>query len=210
MVNEGIMGGIMEYFVSPDVAYLLLVVGLLIATLALVTPGTGVLEVIAFTILAIAGWIVSQLNFNWVAIVILVIGVFPFLLALRKTQKLLFLVISLVALSVGSTFLFIDKNWRPVVHPVLAVLINFLAIGFFWIVIRKGMDAIISKPAHDLSSLVNSTGETKTEVFQEGSVYAGGELWSAISQKPIPANRKVKVINRQGFTLEVEEYTDNS
>lgn len=195
----------MEFLLNPDIAYLLLVVGFLIATLALVTPGTGVLEAVAFSILALTGWITSQLNFNWIAIIILVLGVFPFLLALRKTQKLLFLIISLIALSIGSTFLFVDEGFKPVVHPVLAVLINILVVGFFWVVVRKSMEAILSRPAHNLDSLVGSIVETRTEVYREGSVYADGEMWSAFSVNPIPANRMVLVIRRQGFSLEVSE-----
>jgi membrane-bound ClpP family serine protease len=34
-----------------------------------------------------------------------------------------------------------------------------------------------------------------------------GELWSARSQKPIPAGRKVQVTGREGFVLIVEEIT---
>lgn len=198
----------MEFLLNPDIAYLLLVVGFLIATLALVTPGTGLLETIAFFILAAAGWITSQLNFNWVAIVILALGVFPFLLALRKTQKVLFLICSLAALTVGSTFLFVEDGWKPVVHPVLAVLINGLAIGFFWVVIRKGLEAIQSVPMHRLGNLIGVIGETRTEVFRDGSVYAHGELWSAHSEAPIPAFTRVRVIERDGFSLKVEEITD--
>jgi membrane-bound serine protease (ClpP class) len=198
----------MEFILNPDIAYLLLVVGFLIATLALVTPGTGILELVAFFILALAGWITAQLNFNWVALIILGVGVFPFLLALRKTQKILFLFLSLAALSIGSTFLFVENGWKPVVHPVLAILINALAILFFWIVIRKGLEAIQAVPAHKLGTMAGEIGETRTEVFREGSVYARGEMWSASSDAPIPAFTKVEVIERDGFSLKIKPADD--
>jgi membrane-bound serine protease (ClpP class) len=195
----------MEFLLNPNVAYLLLVSGLVVAVLALVTPGTGVLELVAFSVLALSGWIISQLEFNWIALVLLIVGVFPFLLALRKTQRLLFLFLALVAASVGSTFLFVSQGWRPVVHPALAILVNLLLVGFFWIVVKKGMEAIQSKPLHTMEGLVGMTGETRTEVYREGSIYLRGEMWSAYSQEPIPAHRKVKIINRQGLILEVQE-----
>lgn len=198
----------MEFILNPDIAYLLLVVGFLVATLALVTPGTGILEGVAFSILAFAGWITAQLNFNWIALVILGLGVFPFLLALRKTQKVLFLIISLAALTIGSTFLFVEDGWRPVVHPILAILINVLAVGFFWIVVRKGLEAIQSKPAHELGTLAGEIGETRTEVFREGSVYARGEMWSAYSDTAIPAFTRVEVVERDGLSLKVKETSD--
>lgn len=195
----------MELLFTPDLAYLLLVIGFLIGIMALVTPGTGVLELVAFTLLAAAGWIVSKLNFNWIAVVILAVGVVPFLFALRKTNQLVYLIISMIALSVGSTFLFTDNGLKPVVHPALAVIVNILVVGFFWVVVRKSLDAIASKPRHNYEALTGSTGMTRTEVFHEGSVYAHGEMWTAFSDHPIPANRKVKIISKQGFSLEVTD-----
>jgi membrane-bound ClpP family serine protease len=45
---------------------------------------------------------------------------------------------------------------------------------------------------------------TKTEVATTGTVQLASELWSARSVKPIPADSRVRVINREGFTLVVE------
>jgi membrane-bound serine protease (ClpP class) len=195
----------MDLFLNPNFAYLILVIGFLIAILALVSPGTGVLEAVAIGLIILAGWLISRIDFNWIALVVLILGVFPFLWALRKTQKWYFLVISLVALTLGSTFLFVDENWRPIVNPVLAVFVNLLVIGFFWIIVRKVLEALQHSPAHDFVNLVGSVGETRTEVFHEGSVYAGGEMWTATSQTLIPSNTKVKILERKGFTLKVEE-----
>ena len=116
------------------------------------------------------------------------------------------LILTMIALSLGSTFLFVDEAWRPVVHPLLAVVVNVLVVGFFWIVVRKGLDAIQSIPAHSLTVLEDAIGEARTEVFHEGSVYVKGEMWSAFSNQPIAAHHKVKVIHRDGLMLEVEEY----
>jgi membrane-bound ClpP family serine protease len=52
---------------------------------------------------------------------------------------------------------------------------------------------------------VGSIGETRSKVQLEGSVYLNGELWSAISKLPIAENKRVRVISRQGYILEVEE-----
>ena len=100
------------------------------------------MKLVGLFLLMLAGWQIYKLNFNIVALVILIIGVFPFLLALRKTGKWYHLVISLVALAGGSTFLFVSEGWRPAVNPIPGDLVNLLLIGFFWVVIRKGLDAV--------------------------------------------------------------------
>ncbi len=194
----------MDWLLNPNLAYLVLVIGFLIAILALVSPGTGLLEVVAIGLIILSGWLIAQLDFNWYALVLLILGVFPFLWAVRKTQKWYFLVISLIALTLGSTFLFVDENWRPIVNPAVAILVNLLVIGFFWLVVRKVLEALHHIPSHSLTSLKGSVGETRTEVFLEGSVYAGGEMWTATSKTHIPPHTKVRIIQRDGFTLEVE------
>ena len=47
-------------------------------------------------------------------------------------------------------------------------------------------------------------GEARTAIHQEGSVLIDSELWSARSQESIPAGEHVRVVKRDGFTLEVE------
>jgi membrane-bound ClpP family serine protease len=57
----------------------------------------------------------------------------------------------------------------------------------------------------DISSLIGERGETKTPVQAEGSVQVVGELWSARSEKPIPAGSLVHVVGREGFVLVIEK-----
>jgi membrane-bound serine protease (ClpP class) len=197
----------MEILLNPNIAYLVIVIGFLIAILALFTPGTGVLEVVALALLALAGWQISQLDFNWYALIIMLVGVFPFLLALRKTGKWYHFVIALLALTLGSTFLFVETGWKPTVNPFLAALVNLLVVGFFWLVLRKGWDALLAAPRNQLVDAVGAEGETRSHVHTEGSVYVKGELWSATSPRPIEPNKKVKVVSRKGYTLVVEEIT---
>ena len=200
----------MDLLINPNVAYLVLVIGFLIAILALFSPGTGVLEVIGLSLLIIAGWQITQLAFNWFALALLIVGVFPFILALRKTGKWYHFIIALLAITLGSTFLFVEKGWRPAVHPILAVVVNLLLVGFFWMVLRKGWDAITSKPQNKLVDTVGAIGETRTRVHTEGTVQLFGELWTACSDRPIAENKKVVVLSRNGYILEVAEISPQS
>ena len=51
----------MDILLNPNVFYLLLVAGVLLAIMALFSPGTGVLELGAFFVLLLAGWGVYKL-----------------------------------------------------------------------------------------------------------------------------------------------------
>ena len=60
------------------------------------------------------------------------------------------------------------------------------------------MEATSMKPTHDLAGLVGQIGEARTRVDDEGSVLVAGELWSARSEKPIPAGSSVRALRREG------------
>ena len=190
---------------NPNVAYLLLVGGALLAILALLNPGTGLLEITALILLVLAGYGIYNLPINYWALGLLLLGVLPFLFALRKSGQKIYLVISIAALVVGSIFLFQGEGLKPAVNPFLALLVSVLVVGFVWVVTQKTLEAERARPAHDLKQLIDTIGEAKTDIHVEGSVQIAGELWSARSQQPIPVGSRVRVIAREGFILDVEK-----
>lgn len=192
-------------FLNPNVAYLILVGGVLLAILAILNPGTGLLEVAALIFLVLAGYAMYNLPINYWALGILLLGVIPFIFALRKSGNLIYLGISIVALVIGSIFLFQGVGGRPAVNPVLAIAVSTLSAGFLWFVGRKVLEVESIRPTHDLAALIGASGEAKSEIYAEGSVQVAGELWAARSQQPIPDGSKVRVIGREGFILEVEK-----
>ncbi len=196
----------MAFLLNPNIAYLVIVVGFLLTVFAILTPGTGLFEAGAVTVLGIAAWQIYNLSVNGWALVLLVIGLVPFIMALRRKQVTLNLVLTLAALVLGSVFLFREEKWwQPAVNPILAVVVSLLAGGFFWLMTTKALAARETKPAHDLSDLVGAEGEARTDVFQEGSVYVGGELWTAYSDGLIKSGARIRVLAREGFVLHVKE-----
>ena len=53
-----------EFLLDPNVAYVALVVGFVLAILAMVSPGTGVIEVGALFMLFLAGYAMFRLPIN--------------------------------------------------------------------------------------------------------------------------------------------------
>lgn len=192
-----------DFLLNPNVAYVALITGFLLAVLAMLAPGTGFLEGGAIVLLILAGWGVYNLPINLWALIVLLLGVFPFILAVRQSGNLTFLVISILALVVGSAFLFQGEGWRPAVDPILAVVMSSIVGGFFWVVVRSIIESEQAGPSHDLEGLVGRTGEARTDIGDEGTVQVAGELWTAQSDEHIPEGTRIKVMARQGFVLQV-------
>jgi len=195
----------MDFLLDPNVAYLLLLGGVLMAMLALATPGTGFFEVGALFCLALAGYGIYNLSFNWWALVLIFLSVIPFIYSIQKAKRELYLGISIVVLVIGSIFLFPSQSDGPAVNLLVAFIASVLVAGFLWIAVGKSIQAANARPSHDLSALIGQTGEAKTKILEEGSVQVGSELWSARSEKPIMAGSSVRIIRREGFILIVEK-----
>lgn len=196
----------MDILLNPNVAYLLLAGGLIFAMLALLNPGTGLLEIFALFLLLLAGFGIYNLPINWWSLLVLLAGAVMFILAVFRTKKnFLFLIISIVAIMTGSVFLFSGGSWwKPSVDPVLAAMVSVSSGAFFYLATRKILEARAVTPSHDLNSIIGEIGEAKTPIQVEGSVQVAGELWSAWSRNRIPAGSMVRVVSREGFILEVE------
>ncbi len=194
----------MNFLLDPNIAYLLLVLGSVTLLLAIVTPGTGLLEVGAIFLLMLAGYAVYNLGFNVWALIILGLALVPFIYAIQKPKREWALALSILGVVVGSLYLFPSKGFLPAVNPILAILVSLLVAGFLWLITRKAVATFHARPLQDLKSLVGQIGQAKTEVFETGSVQVDSELWSARSGKPIPAGSHIRVVSRDGFTLVVE------
>jgi membrane-bound serine protease (ClpP class) len=195
----------MDLLLDPNIAYLFLLGGVLLAMMALVTPGTGFFEIGAFFCIALAGYAIYHLSFNWWALVLLGLSIVPFVYAIQKPKREPFLALSILLLIVGSVLMFPQIEEQPMVNPLVALVGSGLVVGFLWIAVRKSLEAAHARPSHSLDTLVGQVGEAKTRVDEQGSVQVQGELWSARSEVTIPAGSTIRVVRREGFVLIVEK-----
>ena len=199
----------MDFLLDPNIAYIILLGAVLLAMMALVTPGTGFFEIGAFFGMALAGYAIYNLSFNWWALLLLTLSIVPFVYAIQKPKREFYLALSILLLVIGSVFMFPRTAEQAVVNPLVAVIGSGLVTGFLWIAVRKSLEAAHMRPSHSLDGLVDQIGEAKTRIYEEGSVQVDGELWSARSDKSIPAGNAIRVVRREGFVLIVEKMADS-
>jgi membrane-bound serine protease (ClpP class) len=195
----------MSFLFDPNVAYLMLVLSFILTVLALFTPGTGLLEISALFAIAITGYAIYHLVVNWWALVMFVVSIVPFFFAVRKARQWYWLLASAALMCVGSVFLFKESIGQQPLNPFFAIFTTLVAMLLLWIIGRKTVDALKMKPSQDLKRLVGEEGEARTEIKNSGTVYVAGEEWSARSDKLIHSGAVVKVIDREGLVLIVEQ-----
>jgi len=199
----------MNVLLDPNFAYLLLMSGLFLAFLALLAPGTGLLELGALLMLVIAGYSLFNLEMVLWPLGVLLVGIFALLIALRLSRQkvvlqYVFLLLAIVSMVIGSIFLLRQPDGTIAINPALAVVVSVIVVGLLWVIGTRSIEAINRPVSTNLDRLVGKVGQARSRISNEGSVYVGGEVWTARSQVEIPEGSKVRVVSREGLVLTVE------
>jgi membrane-bound serine protease (ClpP class) len=199
-----------DLLLNPNLAYLLLMVGTLLALLAVLTPGTGLLELGAVIVLVVVGIQLFNIPINLWALGLVVVGAGIYVLSVIRRGDPVLMAAGLVVIYIGTALIYRSET-SLIAADIWLILLASLGEGtFLWVVTRKVLAAAESPPIQDLEALIGTRGETRTRVFGDGTVYADGEEWSARSSQPIPANSVVIIKAREGFTLVVEPLEDRA
>jgi membrane-bound serine protease (ClpP class) len=195
---------VLHVIADPNIAYLLMMAGLLGLYLELSNPGSilpGVTGVICLLLALVASQV---LPISSTGAILVVVGL-TFLVA--ETFVPSFGVLGfggLVALTLGSLFLYTPESQLDVsptlVMTTLAIFATAVG-GVAWILVRnRGVHARTGS-----EGLVDERGITLTPIHTEGRVRVHGESWKARSEAPIDAGQAVTVRGVKGLELIVEE-----
>jgi len=190
--------------INPDIAYVLFLVALVGIGTELTHPGVilpGVAGVIAGILAFVA---LYGLSVNLAGIVLILFGIGLFVADLKAQTHGVLTVGGLLSLVVGSTFLFNTTIYGPGLDVWLIVLATAAAFGFFVLVLRKVVAARLRPAVTGDDALIGSVGSAREELNPQGLVFVDGALWKGVAaQAPIPAGSAVRVIARDGLTLQV-------
>lgn len=196
----------MNALLNPDIGYILIVVGFGLTIFAILAPGTGIFEIAGVVVWLFVGWQIYNSPINIWALIILIFSIIPFVFAVRNVRKNISLGITIGSYIIGSVYLFAGDNWwQPAVNIPMAIIVSIISGGVLWLVSDKVIESQTALPSHNLGGLIGAIGEARTDIQEEGSVYVGGEMWTAYSEKSIKAGSEVKILEREGFVLKVEK-----
>ncbi len=198
----------MEFLINPNVAYLLIVAAVMLFLVTINAPKSTMPKVGMAICLGASGYELLYLEGNPWAFLVVALSPLPFFFALRQTRlHLPLVIITILMLTIGSVFLFVDQNDRPVVNYFLAGGVSVFCGEFIWIAIGRMKNSQGARVSNYPDSLVGLIGEacTDIEVYSTGSVKVEGELWQARTEKSIPAGSMVRILRQDGSVLTVKK-----
>ncbi len=208
VINNKKMGtwqGILAAISDPNIAYILLLIGLAGLYFELSTPGAILPGVIGGISLLLAFFGLSTLPVNYTGILMIIFGVILFIAEIKVMSHGMLTVGGIISLIMGSLLLF--DTQEPALRISLQVLVPAIltASGFFIVVIWLAIKAQMRKHSTGVEAMIGSEAEAVTDIANEGKVFLNGEYWKATSKEPVKKGAKVRVVKVDGLSLIVEE-----
>jgi len=210
VLEETLRTKILKTISNPNIAYILMMIGLAGLYFELSHPGAIFPGVIGAIALILAFFAMQTLPVNYAGILLIVLAIIFFIMEMKITSYGLLSVAGVVSLLLGSLMLF--EGSTPDMKLSLGVLLPtvILISGFFVAIAGLVFRAQISKPTTGSTGLVGEIGVVKKALTPEGKVFVHGELWKARAKEPLDENVKVRVVKVVNLILEVESVDEGA
>jgi membrane-bound serine protease (ClpP class) len=199
-LKERILDALME----PDLAFLLLAIGILALYIEFNHPGAVIPGTVGAVFILIAAFALNLLPTRFAALG-LILGAFVLFAAEAKFVSHGVLTAGGIVLLTLGGLLLVDApipEMRVHLATALAVSVPLGIITAFLMSIA--LKARRNKVVTGEQGLVGETGVAQTALSPQGKVFVHGELWDAIAPSPVPIGQLVVVRRIDGLTLQVE------
>ena len=203
-IEAGLRTKILKTISDPNIAYILLMIGLAGLYFELSHPGTIFPGVIGGICIILAFFALQTLPINYAGILLILLSIVLFILEMKITSYGLLSVAGIVSLLLGSLMLF--ETSSPEMRLAWQVLIPTIAMVSIFFVVVAGLvfRSHTAQPRTGATGLVGEIGIVKKDLQPEGKVFVHGELWNARADHHIPQGNKVKVKSVTNLVLLVE------
>ncbi len=179
---------------NPNLAYILLMIGLLGLYFEFSHPGAVLPGVLGGISLLLAVFAFQILPINYVGLGLILLALILFVLEIKVQSFGMLAVGGIIAMIIGSLMLIKSPvaALRPSLSFVLPVVIAFAGIVLFLLTLV--FRAHRRRPATGREGMVGEIGTARTDLSPAGKVFVQGELWDAEADAPVRAGEKVKVV----------------
>jgi membrane-bound serine protease (ClpP class) len=190
---------------NPNIAYILMMIGLVGLYFELAHPGAIFPGVIGGICLILAFFAFRTLPVNYAGILLILLGIFLFIAEIKISSYGLLTVGGIVSLALGSIMLF--ESPVPYLRASFSVIIPtvVVTVAFFLFAVTMAIRAQMAKPATGSEGLVGETGVARIRLDPEGKVFVHGEIWNAYADETIEEGEKIQVLKAEGLQLKVEK-----
>jgi len=198
---------ILDRLMDPNIAFILLAVGLLSLYVEFNHPGAVLPGTVGVIFILLAAFALNLLPVRFAALALIATSFILFALEAKFASHGVLTTGGIVLLTLGGLLLVDAPIPEMQVHllTALAVSIPLGVITAFLmsIALRARRNKVVTGP----EGLIGEVGVARTPIAPRGTVFVHGEIWNATSPKPIEAGLRVVVRGVVGLELEVMPLT---
>lgn len=203
--HQGFRDRVLRTISDPNIAYILMMIGLAGLYFELSHPGAIFPGVVGGISLILAFYSFQTLPVNYAGLLLIVLAIIFFIAEVKVTSYGMLSLGGLISLTLGSIMLFDNVRVSlKLMMPTVA-----LVGGFFVIVAALAFRAYKSKPKSGTEGLLGDVGLVKEKLDPEGLVFVHGEYWRAKADEAIDEEERVEVIGMEGLVLKVRRLERN-
>lgn len=179
---------------NPNLAYILLMLGLLGLYFEFANPGAILPGVLGGISLLLAVFAFQILPINYVGLLLILLAGACFILEVKVHSYGLLSVGGIAAMVIGSLMLVKAPipEMKPSLGLVLPVALSFAAVLIFLVALV--VRAHLRRSVSGREGLVGEVGVARTALAPEGKVFVHGELWNAVADEPLARGARIKVV----------------
>jgi membrane-bound serine protease (ClpP class) len=206
-LRVGYSNQILEVLSDPNIAYILMMIGMLGLYFEFSNPGAVLPGVIGGICLLLALFAFQALPINFAGVLFILLALTLFLLEVKIASNGILGGGGVISLILGSLMLVNDAQW-PYKGISLSVIIPTAIVFtlFFFMAAYFALKAHKRKVSTGEKGLVGEIGTVKKTVGPNGgSVFIHGEYWNAIADENIKPSSKIRVVDVMGMEVKVEK-----
>lgn len=204
-IDIGFANKILNVLSNPNIAYILLMIGMMGIYFELSNPGNVFPGVVGAICLILAFFAFQTLPINYAGLALMILSAILFLLEIKVVSHGILAIGGTISLLLGSLML-IDSD-VPYLQISLSVIIPAViaTVAFFIFAIYFAIKAQKRRVTTGEAGLVGGTAEVKQMKNGKGVVFVHGEYWQALGTEDFPDGTKVKIIGVEGMVLKVDK-----
>ncbi len=195
---------LLSVIAHPNIAYLLLLLGMVGIYFELSHPGVVLPGVLGGVAILLALFALSVLPVNYVGVLLILLGIGFFVAEVKVASYGLLTVAGLASFVLGSLMLI--RSPFPALRVGLAVVLpTAVAVAFVVIfLLTRVLRSHRKPPVTGAEGLAGEVAEVVAALVPDGKVFVHGEYWDAHSSAPVAAGGRARVVRVVGKKLEVE------
>ncbi|MEW6388507.1 MAG: nodulation protein NfeD [Thermodesulfobacteriota bacterium] len=203
-IPEGLRTRILKHIADPNIAFILMMLGLAGLYFELAHPGVVLPGVVGALSLLLAFYAFQTLPINFIGLLLILLAFVFFILEFKVTSYGLLSLGGVISLLLGSMMLFrggetgMEVSWTVLIPTVVIISLFFIAVA--GLVFRSHLRRSMTGSA----GLVGEKGVAFTDLDPNGQVFVHGEYWQAMSEVPIQAGEPIEVIKVINLKLLVQ------